>query len=487
VTKANHAPSQEPQGAKKPEPSPPVPRAKRSGALALADLLKEAEEEEQSQRNQRPQLARPRKLDDDRLKAGGLRKLAGKHLTLYTDLPSQPAIDELPKVWDQAYPQWCEFFQVKPDGGEPWHMRGFLMSAGSRRKFQDLEVIPPQVPDFAAGYTFNYEFFMYEQESDYYRRHLMLHEGTHGFMWTMLGPCTSPWYAEGTAELLGTHLWEDGKLTCRHFPRSREETRYHGRIKLVKETFAEGRAVALNFVVAAPFDLHKSGVAEKDRQEGYAYSWASAAFLNGHSRYRQRFNLLCSSMRTAGAIPGQFRLWYEHDWDELMEEWQVFVAGLDYGYDIERNKIDFVRGKPLPADGAVAKVQASRGWQSAEVTLQAGKTYDLTASGRVVLAAKPKRWESEAEGVTIRYHHGMPLGKLIAAVRVEQDERDKLTTDELALLEVSPLLRPFEIGRTAKLKPQFTGTLYLKINDSEAELADNSGGLQVRIKPAPGE
>jgi hypothetical protein len=366
-------------------------------------------------------------------------------------------------------------------------MRGFLMSAGSRRKFQDLDVIPPQVPEFQAGYTFNYEFFMYEQQSDYYRRHLLLHEGTHGFMWTMLGPCTSPWYSEGTAELLGTHLWEKGKLTLRHFPRNREETAYHGRIKLVKEVYAQERAPALYAIVAAVlavFDLHGGQATDRQRQEGYAWSWASAAFLDGHRRYRDRFNLLSSKMRTPGAIPGQFRLFYEHDWNDLMEEWQVFVAGLEYGYDLERNAINFERGRPLPADGATAKVLADRGWQSARVTLEAGKTYDLTASGRVVLTEKPKRWESEADGVTIRYHQGLPLGKLVAAVRVESEEREKLTEETAAMLQVSPLLRPVEIGRSAKLTPQFTGTLYLKINDSPAELADNTGQLEVRVTKA---
>jgi hypothetical protein len=478
-------PPETPGASEKPSPSeqrhPSRPVARGQSGAAFEEVLQAAEKEEEELRGKRPQLARPRKLDDERLKAGGLRKLTGKHLTLYTDLPSSPAVDELPEVWDQAYPQWCEFFRVKEDGSAPWHMRGFLMSAGSRRKFHDLDVIPPQVPDFQAGYTLNYEFFMYEQESDYYRRHLMLHEGTHGFMWTMLGPCTSPWYAEGTAELLGTHLWEKGKLTLRQFPRNREETAYHGRIKLVKEVYAQDRAPALNAIVAAVFDLHKGPATDRDRQEGYAFCWATAAFLDGHSRYRERFNLLCSKMRTAGAIPGQFRLWYEHDWNDLMEEWQVFVSGLEYGYDLTRNEIAFARGTPLPAAGAAAKVHADRGWQSAAVTLEAGKTYELTASGRVVLAKEPKVWESEADGLTIRYQQGMPLGKLVAAVRVESDQREKLSEQDAATLQVSPLLRPVEIGRSAKLTPQFTGTLYLKINDSPAELADNSGELEVRV------
>ena len=56
------------------------------------------------------------------------------------------------------------------------------------------------------------------------------------------------------------------------------------------------------------------------------------------------------------------------------------------------------------------------------------------------------------------------------------------------LLGRSPLtsgvLRPIVVGRSVRITPQFPGTLYLKINDSAAELADNSGELRVRVKPA---
>jgi len=444
-------------------------------ARTLADDLRAAEQMEQELRGKRPQLPRPRALDDKRLLAAGLRKLSGKHLTLYTDLPSKPAIDELPAVWDQALPQWCEFFRVKADEAADWHMRGFLMGEKSRKKFQELDLIPPPVPAFEAGFTFNYEFWMYEQQSDYYRRHLLLHEGTHGFMLTMLGSCTSPWYAEATAELLGTHLWEKGKLTMRHFPRSRQQTPYHGRIKVVKEGFARREAANIDTIVSHPFDLH--GPAAKDRQQGYAWCWASAAFLDGHSRYRDRFQLLCSRMRTPGEIPGQFRLWYEKDWNDLLEEWQVFVAGLEYGYDITSNEIKFLRGVPLPAGGKTVAVVSNRGWQSAEITLEAGKTYELSAEGRVVLAQQPKVWESQADGVTIRYQYGLPLGMLVAAVRIEDRGADQP-------LEISPFLRPIAVGSSSKITPEASGTLYLKINDSPAELADNTGQLKVRVMQA---
>jgi len=44
-------------------------------------------------------------------------------------------------------------------------------------------------------------------------------------------------------------------------------------------------------------------------------------------------------------------------------------------------------------------------------------------------------------------------------------------------------LRPWVIGLGASLEPPQTGTLYLKINDSPAELDDNTGQFTVEIRP----
>jgi hypothetical protein len=48
---------------------------------------------------------------------------------------------------------------------------------------------------------------------------------------------------------------------------------------------------------------------------------------------------------------------------------------------------------------------------------------------------------------------------------------------------VTPLAMPQPIGLAGEIAPVSTGTLYLKINDSPAELADNRGELTVTIEP----
>ena len=47
------------------------------------------------------------------------------------------------------------------------------------------------------------ELWLHDQPTAYYRRHLLLHEGTHVFMASFLGGCGPGWYMEGTAELFG--------------------------------------------------------------------------------------------------------------------------------------------------------------------------------------------------------------------------------------------------------------------------------------------
>ena len=144
-----------------------------------------------------------------------------------------------------------------------------------------------------------------------------------------------------------------------------------------------------------------------------------AALLDGNPGYRDRFRQLY------GAIPEQtvsarfYRL-FQPDWRELNDQWQVFLAGLEFNYDIPRTAIDFTPGRPLPSVGAVVKVAADRGWQNSGLRLQSGADYRLTASGRYQVAKTTRIWWSEPGGVSIRYYQGRPLGILLAAVRPDK-------------------------------------------------------------------
>ena len=118
----------------------------------------------------------PRAIDESRVQAAGIRKLVGQRLTLYTDLPSSPAVDELPAVFDQAFPQWCAYFAVDEKDHADWRMTGRLMK--DKLRFVAAGLLPDDLPPFLNGYCRHRDLWLYDKTSDYYRRHLLLHEGT---------------------------------------------------------------------------------------------------------------------------------------------------------------------------------------------------------------------------------------------------------------------------------------------------------------------
>jgi hypothetical protein len=401
-------------------------------------------------------------IDEERVQSHGIRKLAGKHLTLYTDLPPGEEVDALPRVFDAAVPQWAEYFHVEPARVAEWKLWGYVML--DPEKFRAAGLFPDDLPDFPNGYQRGHEFWLYEQPSAYYRRHLMLHEGTHGAMYHWLAGAGPPWYSEGMAELFGTHQWKDGQLVTRTMPRSKDETPDWGRIKLIRDAFANDRALLLHEVLKLPPEAHRSN-------DAYAWSWAAAHFFDSHPRYQQAFRALTQDAKLPSVeFSTKFLTALKDDIATVQTEWQLFVGNCEYGYDVAANALAVKPTMPLTAAGAKVDVAANHAWQSSGIVLEAGKTYRITASGRYQLGQEPKPWWCEPGGVTIRYHDGQPLGMLLGAIR--NDEQPEALT---------PLLKPQPLGLAREITPSRTGTLWLKINEYAGEWADNEGSLQVEI------
>lgn len=399
---------------------------------------------------------------DARVTANGIRKIPGRRLTLYTDLDG-PEIDRLPAVFEQAFPQWCKYFGVNQAKHVNWHVTGCLMK--DRAKFIAAGLMPKDLPPFQHGYSVNNRLWLYEQPSDYYRRELLLHEGTHCFMFTILGGCGPPWYMEGLAEYLGTYRLADDRLTLGYMPKSRDEAPQWGRVRIIQDAVADGRPLDLKSVIELSSTAHRETAP-------YAWCWAAATLLDRHPRYRDRFHQLQSWVQKPD-FNERFSRLFEPDWRELCEEWQLMVADLQYGYDVERSAIDFTPGKIEEWQAArTVRVAADRGWQNTGLRLEAGRRYRLTASGRYQVVREPKVWWSEPGGVSIRYYKGRPLGVLLATVRPDDPPSDSKST----------FLHPTTIGLGATFSPPHTGTLFLKINDSPAELADNAGELKVEVR-----
>ena len=405
-------------------------------------------------------LRQLRPVDDAQIADQGIRKLAGKHLILYTDVPASAAIDALPSLFDEAVPQWCAYFGIDPERAAHWQVRGSVMT--DRPPFEKAGLLPVEIPDFKSGFALNGELWLFDQTSEYYRRHLLLHEGTHAFMTEFLGVGGPPWYVEGLAELLATHAIDEGKLKLNHFPRSRDEVPGLGRIGIVQEGFASRQAMLLPRILLYDSRAHL-------QLEPYGWCWAAAAFLDGHPRYQKRFRQLIG-LGDAPDFNQQFLQRFADDWSELNEEWQLFVATLEHNHSLARTAVDFTPGEPLKSDRAAVTIAADRGWQNTGLRLEAGVTYELGATGRYEVAQSPRPWICEPGGVTLRYYQGRPLGILLAAIRPDTPEQG-----------VSPLLKPATIGTQATLTPPASGTLFLRINDSAGELDDNAGQLKVTV------
>jgi hypothetical protein len=242
-------------------------------------------------------------------------------------------------------------------------------------------------------------------------------------------------------------------------------------VKIIQDDFAANRGLPL----AKVFEM---GPQAHLKLEPYGWSWAAAAFLDGHPTTREAFRSLREQVHLdEPAFSGRLRQAIGGDWPRVMEEWQLFVAELDYGYDLAREAIVYGPGSPLPAEGTSITLAADRGWQSSGVEVEAGRTYAITASGRYVVAKTPQPWWCEPNGVTIRYHDGLPLGMVLGTVRAEGFDE---TT-------ISAFLNPGAVGLGRTILAPVTGVLYFRINDSPAELADNEGALNIRIEPAAGE
>ncbi len=401
-------------------------------------------------------------IDDTKAAVAGIRKLAGKHLTLYTDVLPGPEVDDLTDAFDRAVPEWCRYFELDPARAADWQMTGFLMH--EKNRFLGAGMLPADLPPFPNGYQRGKYLWLYDQPDGYYRRHLLLHEGTHAFMSQFLGAMGPPWYAEGMAELLGTHRWQDGVLTLGYVPQDKSETPGWGRVKIIKDEVAAGRGMM-------PTAILDYGPQAHQRNEPYAWCWGLATFLDAHPRCQERFRHLRGLVRDPD-FTARFQQQLQADWPAISEDWQLFVMNLEYGYDVGRAAIVRKTAQPLPPRGATAAIAADRGWQSAGIRLEAGGKYRLEASGRYQVGKTTDIWWCEPGGVTLHYYQGRPLGLLLAAVR----------DDTQPLAGLTPLARPEAVGVQTTLTPAAAGTLYLRINESAAKLGDNAGQIEVRVR-----
>ncbi|MBI5757494.1 MAG: hypothetical protein HZA46_03120 [Planctomycetales bacterium] len=411
------------------------------------------------------------KHDNAKLAKAGIHKYESKRLCLYTDIDPNLA-QPLPALLDQMYDAWESHFGKLPPAEDKsaFQVTGYLMK--SRDIFRDTGLLPQALPGFSHGRHSGYEFWMNDQPTDYYRRHLLLHEATHCFMTALpTNTVATVWYFEGMAEFFATHTLDgNGRAKFAVMPHDRDSFSGLGRIKLVLDDVIAGQAKDVASILSlTPDDFAK-------QNSCYGWSWALCKFLDTHPRYRERLRSLLPVVRRPDPKQQVADL-FAKDWPQLQTEWILFLTNLCHGYDIERAAIDFKPVKPLASGTTAVKlsVAAGRGWQSTGVSVQEGDMLHIIASGRFALAKEPKPWVSEPQGVSIRYHQGQPLGKLLAII--VPDISQVPAGQQFGTSKTLP------IGREAEVTAPVTGTLFLRVNDFWNELADNAGEVAVEIRP----
>jgi len=420
-------------------------------------------------------------INEERVAAAGIRKIKSKHLTLYTDVRDRADIDELPTVFDAAVPQWCRLFSIDPARAEPWRMHAFVIEEAER--FRAAGLIPADLPDFPAGYQRGHEMWVYLQPGNFYTRHLLLHEGTHGVMAWFLNGMGSPWYTEGMAELVGLHRWDPSgqtlteKLQLQYRVRDRSECDHWGRVKILREDWAAGKVYSLDEALRFP------GISFRD-VKSYAWAWAACEFLSGHELSKKTFAEMIEHVRLPAAqFDAKIRQPLAREWPQLERDWQLFLSEMDYGYQVQRGQLTQAEQTVTTGAKLTVTIRADFGWQTVELAVKQGQQFRVQSTSQYVVGKTGEQlWRCEPNGITLEYYRGQPLGMLLAGVVGDVAELRADGKRASEKIDVAGLLRPHLVGRDSIIEIEHDGKLCLRINESPAKLDDNQGVLEVTIE-----
>jgi hypothetical protein len=271
------------------------------------------------------------------------------------------------------------------------------------------------------------------------------------------------------AELIAIHRWSDSQLALAHAIGHREEVPDWGRVRLLKDAVKAGNTRSLNEVLAIePLAFRQV--------DSYAWAWAACEFLSKHPRSADAFKQLPDHV---AQNHDTFNRWFRDRlldvWDDLEFEWQLFLREVDYGFDVAGMAVRASgTPQPLTAKRGSFDVQSACGWQTTGVLVRAGEHIRLVAQGEFQIADDGTPWISQANGVTLEYHQGRPVGRLLMSV-----------FPSTGTIEAARHLAVIDVGEETVVEIPMDGVLALRINDSPAKLRDNRGQLNVTWQRQP--
>ena len=403
----------------------------------------------------------------------GIHRYDSKYLILYTDIEPEKARDLVGLV-DQVYPAWEAFFGKLPPARDksPFQVTGYLMRDPTR--FQTANLLRAKSGPILHGKSEGYEFWLHDQDSDYYRAHLLLHEATHCF--TMCYDAEEQqrphWFLEGIAEFFGTHEMSESTSTSPPSLRfglissSEEKSHGFGRIEMIRTECEAGRALTVEEVQKLGMDVFS-----ESRTTPYAWSWAFCTFLALHPLTVDEFQKICQQTDPARFQRFFNTLWKKHQ-AAIAADWELFRDSLCYGYDLPRGATKRAAVSPLTSgESREVVVPSAGGWQSTGIEVTAGQSIQITGKGRVTLAQTTTPWISEPSGISIRYADSQPIGRLLAAVE-RTAPAEQGANRHWVFQDIGP--------QSVWMIPE-SGVLFLRVNDRWNELSDNSGEYQVTV------
>lgn len=411
-------------------------------------------------------------LNPARLQAAGIRMLQSKRLVLLTDLP-EAQVAGLPEIADQLFDHLESHFGLLPSAIDD---SGFQVTGciiGDEARFHAAGLMPEAEFGFKYGRHREYQFWMMAPESDYYRRHLMLHEFTHCFMTceTTMLDIPPRWYIEGMAEFFATHKIDDNAVaTFGILPESSEGYEGWGRISELDRLFQRTKrgAAVTEVCKIEPVSEVLRDVVWSEKESDYARWWAISWLLQSNEEYRSLVDQFKPLRRRDEfmAVEQNIRRQLGR---RLAVDWLLVAESLEPGFDTERSF-------PVHLSNSLANgsrpesmdLQAANDWQQTGFRLKAGESVVVRAEGRISLSKPADQWVSEPQGISVTYERGFPVGRVVGT---------------LVSADGSSVTHRFSIGRQATIQATVDSELWMQVNDSSASREGNSGMLKVSFFP----
>jgi len=395
--------------------------------------------------------------DEETLDEHGLSRIDAVPFIFISDLrvdQLQPIIETAPALiamWDQTFgpmtktPTWVVFIMEKVG------------------PFKKLNLLPRDGAAVPHGLQLEDRVWIRVQETEYYTRHLFLHEATHARMMAVSqfqGDGTL-WFHEGIAEYIATHIIDSStsRIQLTAWPRDPRQLPGWNHFTKLQEANKADRTSTLPWILAYQADSYR----RRDGQP-YADSWALCQFLSLHPQYRDALSRCLKSSNWENVLQELTEPLLKDSTIQL--EWLAWLAAISPRDDsiqpvVSLPSMDAFSLAPFP-------VQT---WVDLSSDQLSGRPTEIKVDGRVNIRVKDRDVSSGPDGVTIEYRHGYPLGAVLGVI----------TRRDLKGQVANPFSHPRIIGERAKFDMAADEFLYLSINQFPQSVTPGQPAYRVQI------